>query len=264
MTELFGRKAELQIRDKIIRYPDLHLNFEVDFGDDSDANTGYITVYNLANATIDLFEKKAPLKLKAGYEGNFGTVFVGSVNRAKTEFSGSNKETEIIVNDNSEDWLSKTVNKTWNTNSRAKDIIQDIANMLPISIGQIELAKNKRYPKGKTFSTTIKKALEQLAKDTESKFHISNGRLYFRPPERGREEIINLNKDSGLIATPQRIEDEEDLWKAKSLLRYQIETDSVVNFESKTIEGLYIVKRGSHYKSGNDFYTEMEVKRYRS
>ncbi|WP_408956238.1 phage protein [Natroniella sp. ANB-PHB2] len=260
MTELFNRKVELQIRDKIIRYPDLHIEFETEFDVDSDANNGFIRVYNLSKSTINDIKKGLPFKLKAGYKNNFGTIMVGSIASSNTEWNVPDKITELIVSDNSEDWLSKTVNKTWRKNTRASTIMKDIADLLPIAIGEIAPVNDNRYPKGKTFSTKIKVALEELAADTNSKFHISRGRLFIREPLKGKQEVVNLNKDTGLIATPQRIEDgDEERWLVQSLLNYRIESDSVINVESKSINGLYLVKGGSHYLAGNDFYTEMEV-----
>jgi len=261
----FGRNVEVTINNKVIRYPDLELSFELNFDTGSDANVGNIKVYNLSKESIRLLKKNEVLSLKAGYKDDLGEIFIGIISAASTKWNGPTKETELIIGDNTEAWLNTTINSTWKDGITASKVINDIADILPLEIGEIEVQEDKEYPKGKTFSCTCKKALEELSKDLNLKLHVSKGKIYLRAKEKGTEQLIILNKDTGLIASPQEInatQDEKDRYKIQSLLNYKIETDAVLKVESNTINGKYRVEKGRHFLNGNDFLTEVEVVKY--
>lgn len=256
----FGRKAIFQILGKEITYPELYLEFEINFDTTSDGNVGHVRLYNLSSTTIQLFKKDTPFTLKAGYAEDIGLLLPGVVISASTYFESTNKITEVIIGDNTDAWLSSMVNQTWRAGVNASEIAKDIVKDLPLKTGEIKLNNDISYPKGKTFSTTRKMALEEIAKDTDTKLHVSRGKIYLRPESVGSQEVIILNKDTGLISSPQRINDkDEEGYKVQSLLNYRIASDSVLNIESKTINGLYRVSKGSQRLNGNDFITDLEV-----
>lgn len=258
--EAFGRRVKFQINGKEIKYPELFLEFEINFNTDSDGNVGHIRFFNLSSNTINLLKKDKEFVLKAGYKEDIGLLLPGIISNSNTRWENSEKITEIIIGDNTAAWLNTTVNKTWRAEIKAKNISLDIIDLLPFEKGEINLVNNVEYPKGKTFSITCKKALEEIAKDTKTKLHVSRSKIYLRPPEQGTREVVQLNKDTGLIASPQKINKEDsEGYKVQSLLNYRIEADSILQIESKTINGLYRVSKGAHRLSGNDFVTECEV-----
>ncbi|QTL96567.1 hypothetical protein GM661_00570 [Iocasia frigidifontis] len=259
----FLRQAELIIDDKALRYPDLDMEFEIGFNDDSEGNTGYCRIYNLSQNTINMFEKDKNVRLKAGYDGDIGVLLPGVIVSYSTRYTDIDRETELILGDNTDAWLNAVVNKTWSSGQRAQSIASDIINLLPFGLGGFEVSKNVRYEKGKTFSTTCKAALEELAADLNAKIHVSRGSIYFRDPERGTQQIVNLNSNTGLISSPEKgTKDGKTIYDVRSLLNYRIWADSIVRIESKTINGLYRVIDGQHVLSGDDFLTEMEVEEY--
>lgn len=262
----FSRNVEVIVEDKIIKYPDLDLSFSVNFDTGSDANVGNIKVYNLSRKSINLLKKDKILKIKAGYKEDLGEIFSGVISSVTTKWENSDKVTEIVIGDHSKDWLKATINTTWRTEIKASQVIKDIADKLPFEIGKIEIEKDKLYPKGKTFSKTCKAALEELAKDLDLKLHVNKGKIYLLSKHKGTEQVIVLNKDTGLISSPQDVSknNEENRYKLKALLNYRIETDSILKIESKTINDYYRVYKGEHYLNGNDFLTEVEVVKYES
>lgn len=260
MSRTFGRKVEFILENKVIRYPELDLEFEVNFDTDSDGNVGHVRFFNLSNKTINLLKKDVNFNLRAGYKNDVGLLLPGVISNTQTYWDTTDKITEIVVGDNTSDWLNTTVNQTWRAGIRARDVAVDLIDMLPFGVGEINLANNIDYPKGKTFSGTVKAALEEIAKDAATKLHVGRNKIYLRPEEVGTREIVNLNQRTGLIASPQKIdEDGEEGYKVQSLLNYRIWADSIIRIDSKTISGLYRVKKGLHKLSSSDFLTEMEV-----
>lgn len=260
----FGRSVEVIVGDKVIKYPDLELSFSLSFDTGSDGNVGNIKIYNLSAKTIGLLKKDEVLKLKAGYKDDLGQIFAGVIVSATTKWEAADKITEIVIGDHTTAWLNTTINTTWRADIKASQVIKDVVDKLPLEIGEIEIKEDKTYPKGKTFSGTCKAALEEMAHDLELKLHVNKGKVYLRSEAKGTEQIVILNEDTGLIASPQEVnsEEEEERYQVQSLLNYKIETDSVLDIDSKTIKGYYRVDSGEHYLKGDDFLTEVEVVKY--
>lgn len=256
------RKAEVIVEGWKVTYPELYLEAEINFKDDSEANMGMIKLYNLADKSIKKLKKGKLIQLNAGYEGDVGSLLAGVILNQTTNYDGTDKVTELIIGDGTEEWLNSTINKTWNTGITSDKIVETCANLLPFNFAGYE-TETISYPKGKTHSGTIKSLLEEVASDIGAKLHISRGFIYFRPPKESSIEIVNLNKDTGLIGTPTISESEgETYYEVDSLLNYRLWTDNLVNIKSKTINGLYRIKGGTHSIAGGDFITTMEVDKY--
>lgn len=256
MSKKFGRRAEVSFADKVIKYPDLDMELEVEFDTNSDGNTANLKVYNLSDKTINKLKKDTVTTIRAGYKEDVGLLIQGIIASSKSKFENNHKVTEVAINDNTKAWVKDThVNLTWSEETKAKKIVKVILDKLPLALGDFDVAKNLSYPAGKTLSKNARRALEEIAKDTNSKLHISNGKVYFRPEAKPNRETLRLNKDTGLIASPQKLS--EDRWKVQSLLNYKIQADNILDIKSLTLNGRYRVKSGKHILS--NFNTEVEV-----
>lgn len=261
---LLYRKTEVIVDNWKATYPELYIEAEINFNDSSESNIGMIKLYNLSDKSIQKFKKDKLIQLNAGYEGDVGNLLPGIIINATTNYEGTDKVTEIVVGDGTERWLNATVNKTWNTGITSDRIVKTCADMLPFNFAGYE-TDTINYPKGKTHSGTIKSLLEEIANDLGAKLHVARGFVYFREPQKASIEIVNLNKDTGLIGTPTISESEgKTYYEVDSLLNYRIWTDSILNIESKVINGLYKVKGGTHSIAGGDFITTLEVDKYES
>jgi hypothetical protein len=255
--KMLGRKAKLFVKNRVINFPDLEMEFKINFDTNSDGNTGNIVVYNLSDKTIKVLKKGNVYKFKAGYKDDVGVISLGYVENSTTKFENGAKKTKIVLNEDTTKWANTYISVCWAKNTKGSVIAKDIIDRIPLELGELEVGKEKNYPKGKVFSTDAKKALEELAKDTKSKLHLWRGKVYFRPKNKRGRKVIRLNKDIGLIASPQRIDQaDEERWKVQSLLDYRVGPDVVYKIKSKTINGLYRVEKGTH--SGK-FITETEV-----
>lgn len=256
MVKKLGRRAVVTFADKIINYPDLDMDFEVNFDTNSDGNSTNLKIYNLSDKTIDKLKKDTEITIKAGYKDDLGLLVKGIITNSKSKFEDDYKVTKISIDDNTKSWAKDTyINLTWTPRTKASKIAKDILEQLSLMLGDFSPARDIAYPTGKTFSTTAKKALEELARDTNSKLHISNGKVYFRPKDKPNREVLQLNKETGLIASPQK--QSEEKWKIQSLLNYKIQADNILEIDSSTASGSYRVVKGKHTLS--DFNTEAEV-----
>lgn len=264
MVRQFGRRIVFQTDKREIKYPELEIEFEIEFSDTSEGNAGHIRFFNLANNTTELLEEGKNFLLKAGYIGDVGTILPGIIEKQTTSWEKVDKITLLIVGDNTQAWMNSTINKTWKAGVKSSQIVPDIINETGLTVGDIEIQDDITYEKGKTFSTTCQKALQEIADDTNSKLHSSRGKIYFRPKNKATQQAIIVNQNTGLLSSPQVNKNEEDdrTYTVSTLLNYRIETDSLLQIESRTISGNYRVIKGKHMAEGDDFSTQVEVEKY--
>jgi hypothetical protein len=120
--------------------------------------------------------------------------------------------------------------------------------------------------------------------------HITRKTIYISGRNEGTETSVLIDKDSGLLDTPESFEKEENYkvnktvvsnvkkgkktvkkietkeedksrtlrgYKVKMLLNHRIKTDAIIHINSKTANGKFRVGSGTH--NGGEFITEVEV-----
>ncbi|WYX08229.1 hypothetical protein WJ978_19910 [Achromobacter xylosoxidans] len=94
MADQWLRKASLVLENAAgdqLDISQLHFKFSISAADVQTPAAAQIRVYNLSDNTAQRIQKEfAKVTLRAGYEGNFGTIFVGDVKQIRR-----GKETSI-------------------------------------------------------------------------------------------------------------------------------------------------------------------------
>lgn len=257
----FGRRVELTTDSIELTYPEITINFEINFSDDDEGNAGDITLYNLSQDTIDQLKEGEAFKLVAGYKNYSGVILPGVIEAARTMWEGVDKVTRLVVGEDTHKWLNRTVERTWNEGTDGETIAADIIEAIGLSVGEIDLPTNPEYPHGHTVFGRGKEQLKEIANDGGAKLHTNRGKVFLRPPEEPSEQTIRITQDTGLINTPEKGEEEgETVWTVTTLLNYQIRADKLLQVESRTLNADVRVKEGRHMFEGNQFETQSEVK----
>ncbi len=261
MSLLFGKRTEVLIQGKVLENPPLSIDFELPFSDDEKENVGNIKLYNLAESTKNLFVKDAYIILKSGYVGSIGTISTLTVKESSTRIEGVDRITEVTVGEEDGRWKNTLINSTWRADILASQVIGDIVKVLGLTVGEITLPIDFQYPRGKTFSKSAKLCLIELVTDCGAIMTYTRGTIYIRPPGSGTQTGFVLNKSSGLIESPENIEDDDGNagYKVLSLMNYKIEVGSIIKIESKKVSGIFKVKKGIYRSTDFDHVVEMEV-----
>lgn len=249
----FKRKITLKTSGFIF---DTDNNYDIDFtinkSKDKNNNSGKIVLYNLAEDTIKQLKKYNQVFLEAGYKDQAtGLIFVGYIKEKKITWSNTDKNVILICGDNTSEWNNQIYKKTWEKNTKASQIIKDIINNLYYQEADLALDNDIKYRRGKTFNTTIKKALDELATDCNSKLFITNNKIYIRSEDKITDEKVILNSNTGLLSFNS---EEENKYKITSLLNWRFELDKLVEVNNSN----YLINEIKH--SGSNFETELEVK----
>lgn len=257
MAKYWMQKAEILVAGKKFIKDDFEIDFLVSFDDNPEPNICHVMVYNLSDATMALLKKGEKLILNAGYAGDLGTILLGVVEKTETTWEGIDKVTKLTVGEGSDQWLKAYVNKSYAPGTTSSAIIADLAGMFGMELGELKLVNNLTYPRGRSVSGMLQSVIRQVVGETNSKFHISHGKILIRPWETGTETGFLLNADTGLIESPQYFEEEKRSgYRVRMLLNHRITVDSILKIESKTANGVFRVCKGSH---SGDFITEVEV-----
>lgn len=260
--ELYRQKIELMAGGKSFNNNDFEIDFTVEFGESSEPKISTVTIYNLSNETIASIKDKAYVIMNCGYGMDIGNILTGKIDKVNTYWEEVDKITEIYVGDGVLEWGFKRINKTYAAGSRSRLVISDLANQLGLEVAELTLEKDITFPRGRSVSGALQYELRKLVNETDSKMFINKGKLYIRPRKKGTVTGFVLNFDTGLIESPQRINEEDEhgnsiiKYNVRCLLNHKITTDSILVIESKTANGKFRVVKGRHT---GDFITSCEV-----
>jgi hypothetical protein len=289
MSNFWGRKVEFITGNRTITN-DLDIEFDIPFDDGPEINIAEVKIYNLSSDTIHDIKKGADSTVNAGYSGDIGVILTGTIKSVKTAWEGVDKVTTVTIADSNDNWLNKNFNKTYKKDITAKQILTDLIKASGLKLGKLSLPTNKIYKGGKTVKDKIGKAIADIVPDCNAKLHVTRKTIYISGRDEGTETNIVIDKDSGLIETPEWFEKEEQYkvnktvvsnvkkgsktvkkietkeenktrtlsgYKVKMLLNYRVKTDAIIRINSKTANGKFRVGNGTH--NGSEFITEVEV-----
>ncbi len=256
------RFIKMKIGDKEYKEP-LGLTFQSFFN----INGGYETTANIYNPSEETIANVAPgtslksITIEAGYENDYGVCIIGEIYNYSVQNNGAETILSLKIGDSTTKWANKLINNTWRKNAKASEMVQDIANALGLDTGKIQVGQDITYSRETSFTTHARKALKQMALETNSHFFVRNGRLYFQPKnDQGVQTGVQLSASSGLLNKPEKINIENtESWKIKSLFNYKIGAAENIQVQSSTFSGTAKVIRGQHFYGIKEGFTQIEV-----
>jgi len=269
MTPNFKRVAEFVINPgpnaRILKYPEFTLEFEKVFDFNGAPDETSIRIFNPSSDTLKAFnpldnKTKVRMIINAGFEADFGLVAQGDILRRKTETIGNDRIFTAVVQDRNRLWQDTMVSKTFSGVQKASFIIDNIFSSFGIK-ATINLGNDITF-EDKSINSTLRRFVEDMAKETNSKFFMSDARMIFQPKIGKQKRIVFLlSPDSGLIDRPE-ITDKG--LKIKTLFNYRYRSNDTVKVEFNNnsdlnIDQTFKVLRGLHVFQDKDGFTELEL-----
>ena len=256
-VQLYNQQIVLRLGNKEYSNKDIDIDFSVEFDNSPEPNIHEISIWNSSEDTKANIAKGMQVILNAGYGDDIGSIVVGTVGSYETNYYEVDNELKLFVGDGIDKWLNTTVSRNYKAGITSQAVINDLLGSFGLEVGKLALNSNITYAEGKSFNTKLNQALKEVAKDTNSKFYIKNGVVFIVPDNFNVSTGFLLNKDTGLIGTPERLDiDGKDGWKINCLLNHRINTDSLLQVQSRSLSGNVKVVKGKHT---SDFITELEV-----
>ncbi|ABR46661.1 conserved hypothetical protein [Alkaliphilus metalliredigens QYMF] len=254
---LFNRKVELIIGNKSYLSDNIDIDFSVPFDSDPEPNICDVSIYNLSMDSINRIGKSTEVILNAGYGEDIGAILVGTVADYEQRNIGTDLEFKMMIAPGIDRWMSKTFSKSYKEGMKASTILRDALSSFGLEIGELRLANDITYSKGKVVSGMLKNTIKNIATEAGSKLYIKNNIAFVRPPNAGTATGFLLSSKTGMVGSPEPIIiDDKKGYKVNMLLNNKMNTDSLVQIESRIVTGNFRVVKGQHL---GDFITEVEV-----
>jgi len=260
-----------------LRISDLQMSFNVERHVDLSSNSAQFIIYNAKEQTRkEILKNGNNIIFKAGYEDEntfFGTVFIGTVISSRSYKAGSDWITEIEggdIGNNQQKLTYQIVSLSYVSRTPLSLIILDVVSILNVPVFGIENVTtilNNGFVYSGTIGGAIKK-IKQILNTNDVNLYFDNGEMviYRLGDQNSRFGIVRLTQKNGLVGTPQDITDEDKQDDKKrisfsSLLNAKIKPNTIININSNTINGTFIVEKANFIGDnfGGDFLCNGEA-----
>jgi len=299
-VQQYLRKASLLIGDATgngIDLSALRFAFSIRRGDMQTPNSAEIRVYNVSDATASNIMQRLPapeftrVVIQAGYEGNFGVIFDGSIKQVR---HGRESQTDTYLDLSAADGdsaynfsvtaLSLAAGAT--PQDKIQMVIRDMARH---NVSQGYMPANLQgnpTPRGEVLFGMSRDQLRTIARDSAAGWSIQDGKVDFIPlTEYKPGEVPVITSATGMIGLPEQTQNGIKLitllnpsikiGQAVKLdnasiqrVRVGLGSDQTQSLERQTLgqfgttinsDGLYYVMRADHNGDtrGNDWYTHL-------
>lgn len=199
-------------------------------------NSAEIKVYNLsADTQARIRAEYDTVSLQAGYEGNFGLIFTGSVKQFGTGIENSTDSfLHIFSGDGDEGYNFGVINASFGAGQTNRQLTDVASKALGVNVGEIGLSDAKSV-RGRAVFGMARKVMRDLAKSNNADWSIQDGAIQVlgtnTPASGGLAYVLNSN--TGLIGTPEQT---NDGIKAQCLLNPALKIGSAVQINEASIK----------------------------
>lgn len=266
---------------------DLRIRFSVRRGDISTPNSADIRVYNVSPETARKSELREfeRVVLQAGYPGNYGTIFDGTIKQVRRgRESQTDTYLDITAADGDSAYTHAVSNVTLAAGASPSEQINAVMADLEakgVKLGELPNLPRMRLPRGKVIFGMTRNHLDNMARTNDISWSIQDGQLTLIPNTAYLPgEAVVLNAETGMVGLPEQTQNGITV---KALLNPGIRIGRVLQINNSSIQryryglsindtkpnqliqsssvldadGLYKVLVANHYgdSRGNDWYT---------
>ncbi|MEJ2896220.1 phage protein [Bordetella avium] len=189
---------------------ELHFKFVISAADVQTPAAAQIRVYNLSDNTAQRIQKEfAKVTLRAGYEGNFGTIFSGDVKQIRRGKETSiDKYLDITAANGDMAYNFAVANFTlaagWTAAELYNALLQELS-LYGVTAGYAPPFPATVYPRATSFYGMVRDRLRELAEMVGCSWSIHDNRLYLIPISGYIPgDTVVLTSKTGLIGFPEQ------------------------------------------------------------
>lgn len=285
------RKISLKIGSdtEAIDLSDLRIRFAVRRGTISTPNTADIRVYNVSAATA----KKAQLKefgrvvLQAGYAGNYGVIFDGTIKQVRRgRESQTDTYLDITAADGDSAYNWSVINMSLAAGSTAQDHLKAAIQAMEgrgVTMGESGPLSERKLPRGKVMFGLTRDVLDNLGRTQDVSWSIQDGKMTLIPNTAYLPgDAIVVNYQTGMVGLPEQTQNGVNVrmllnpsvkigrllrldnasiqqFRYGVSLRDQAYNDIIHNQIALNADGVYKVMVADHYGDtrANEWYTDV-------
>jgi hypothetical protein len=266
-------------------FSSFRVTFSIRRGDIQTPNTADVRIYNVADATANRLTKEfTEIVIQAGYQGNFGLIFTGTIKQARTGREDAlNSFVDITAADGDEAYNFSTIAVSLAAGAKPADAVQAFIKSMPgITQGYTPTLSTNGTTRGRVFYGQTRDELRKFARNNNCTWSIQDGKLTLIPLTSyvpGDTPVIS--PATGLIGVPEQTQNGirmRVLLNPALKIGQRVKLDSTVNalrlgldvqsqasnqLLSSNIktnaDGLYYVMSADHTGDtrGNQWYTDL-------
>lgn len=263
---VWGSQAKIICGGVTIKSSDLDIEFEIAFDDDMEQNQADITIYNLSTNTVNQLKKGSGISIEAGFEGDTGVVFVGTIDKATTKYDGADKVTTLLCYD---DVSQKSVTEiTYAAGTKASYILKDLLNKTGTPIAVFNMRRDWTYEDEQKIDGDLMENIKKYSEVCGVSTFVKNGKIYSQYIKESESTGFTLSADTGLIGSPVEFEeaiDAEDFhetvkgWECECLLQHRLSAGAKITLKSNIANGQYRVMSGTHSFNVSEAVTKIKM-----
>jgi len=170
-------------------------------------NVVTIKLYNLSeDHENDIKKEYDDLELDVGYGTQAMGLFRGNIQYRYAYREGNDRIVEIQAGDGDKDFKDGEVNFTLGAGHTDGDAIRKLLENLGTTVLGYCAGKhlNEKHILGKTYSGTVRRVMDVIARNNQANWAIQDGKLVMVPVDSTLpNEAIKVDSDTGLLGTPQ-------------------------------------------------------------
>lgn len=207
------RKISLKIGNdtEAIDLSELRIRFSVRRGTISTPNTADIRVYNVSAETA----RKSQLKefgrvvLQAGYAGNYGVIFDGTIKQVRRgRESQTDTYLDITAADGDSAYNWSVINMSLAAGSTAQDHLKAAVQAMEgrgVTMGDSGTLSTNKLPRGKVMFGLTREVLDNLGRTQDVSWSIQDGKMTLIPNTAYLPgDAIVVNYQTGMVGLPEQ------------------------------------------------------------
>lgn len=199
-------------------------------------NAGQITLYNISNDTRSFLEQDDMVVfLKAGFNNDVSTIFIGEVRLRTSKREGPNITYTLECGDAEKSITSSTVNIGLGAGSTNKQVIDEAQKQLGVTKGFQSTLPTKVFENGFSFTGLASDLLTEQTKNVDHEWNVQDGELrILKKGQNDGEEAVFISQETGLIGYPAKTKLDV---KFTSLLNPKLRPGRAVKLVTKQFQG---------------------------
>lgn len=285
----YGRKVSLIVgNDDALDLSDLRFTFRIQRGDIETPNSARIRVYNVSPTTSQRIQKEfTRVVLQAGYEGNYGIIFDGTIIQVRRgRESQTDTYLDITAADGDSAYNFAVVNTTLAAGSTLTDQVNAACtamNPYGVTQGYMPQLPTNSLPRGKVMYGMARDIMRGVSRTAQTVWSIQDGKAVMVPETSYMPGAVpEITSATGMVGLPEQT---ANGIKVKMLLNPSVKICSLLHINNASVQqyerglrvgqqqtnektalenkldsdGYYYVMLAEHWGDtrGNDWYTEV-------
>lgn len=238
------RQISLKIGNdtEAIDLSELRIRFSVRRGTISTPNTADIRVYNVSAATA----RKAQLKefgrvvLMAGYAGNYGVIFDGTIKQVRRgRESQTDTYLDITAADGDSAYNWSVINMSLAAGSTAQDHLKAAVQAMEgrgVTMGDSGQLSTNKLPRGKVMFGLSRDVLDNLGRTQDVSWSIQDGKMTLIPNTAYLPgDAIVVNYQTGMVGLPEQTQNGVNV---RMLLNPSVKIGRLLRIDNASIQTL--------------------------